>query len=206
MNDRPIIFSGEMVRAILDGRKTMTRRIIKNIPEILLTGGTRPDLIVPLPSLVEAYKAAWVTTCPYGKVGDHLWCRETWKPTRSGTANPNGTDGPGTYIRYAADDSRRDVAHSVPCRGADKEPWRSPIFMPRWASRITLEITAVRVERLQDMSNEDAEREGFRWCNAADPVDMFMCLWNRLNAKRGYGWKLNPFVWAIAFKTLKDKP
>ena len=206
MKEHPILFSGEMVRAILDGRKTMTRRVIKPQP-------------VSIPEAKVAH-ANWIMqnrTCPYGQPGDRLWVRETWKPTRASCAIATGIDGPGTYVRYRADDSRRTVAHSMKCRGADREPWHPSIFMPRWASRITLEITEVRVERVQDITAADAEAEGFLSVSYRDApkgsigfpaqvavariaIGQFAKYWDSLNAKRGYGWAANPWVWVISFK------
>jgi hypothetical protein len=179
--EKPIIFNFEMVKAILDGRKTMTRRVIPNAPIKLL------DLPGILPSLIESYKNAWVKTCPYGQTGDKLWVRETWQH------NPFGG------IVYRAGSG------IVNCDGRG---WKPSIFMPRWASRITLEITAVRVERVQDIDKRDehgqhiigdAWAEGFRTPN---PTAAFVLYWDFLNAKRGYGWDVNPWVWAIMFKRL----
>jgi hypothetical protein len=196
--ERPILFSSEMVRAILDGRKTMTRRVIKMVPGIL-EANYKGD-ILPLPSLVEAYKKAWLTACPYGQPGDRLWVRETWQH------NPFGG------IVYRAGSG------IVNCDGRG---WKPSIFMPRWASRITLEITAVRIERVQDITEEDAKKEGSRgYVGGEGPVpesvlavepgywhtrffrDGFQFVWDSLNAKRGYGWDLNPFVWVLSFRKL----
>lgn len=179
MKERPILFSGPMVRAILDGRKTMTRRVIKNVPEILMTGKA-------IPELMGAYKKAWVTTCPYGQPGDRLWVREKWAcldPTKR------------TRVLYAVD------------RGPKDYLWHSPIFMPRWASRLTREITAVRVERVQDITEEDAWAEGFNDDDGYSSARMwFMNIWDSINAKRGYGWDANPWVWVISFKRIRGVP
>jgi hypothetical protein len=150
MTDRPIIFGTEMVRAILDGRKTQTRRIMKiqPPPDALVTvehyhpividrrGDTQPGK--------EIFGALWDNgdqglRCRYGQPGDHLWVRETWARHASG-------------VDYAAD----FAAISRPQAG----PWRPSIHMPRWASRITLRIKDIRVERLQDISEDDATAEG----------------------------------------------
>ena len=196
MNEHPILFSGPMVRAILDGRKTMTRRVIKdNCP--FVTGAYFDE---------ETERWYWTTgaererlptdlclgKCPYGQPGDQLWVRETWLSYRH--LHKNGRDE--ALLIYRAD------GEDLP-KQARGTKWRPSIFMPRWASRITLEITAVRVERVQDIGDEDAEAEGLSWCNAASPRDKFQCLWNSLNAKRGYGWEANPWVWVIAFKRVK---
>ena len=193
MNEHPILFSGPMVRAILDGRKTMTRRVIKdNCP--FVTGAYFDE---------ETERWYWTTgaererlptdlclgKCPYGQPGDQLWVRETWLSYRH--LHKNGRDE--ALLIYRAD------GEDLP-KQARGTKWRPSIFMPRWASRITLEITAVRVERVQDIGDEDAEAEGLSWCNAASPRDKFQCLWNSLNLKRGYGWDANPWVWVISFK------
>lgn len=186
MKERPILFSGPMVRAILDGRKTMTRRVIKNAPELL----NRPEI---MPSLIEAYKAAWVKTCPYGQPGDRLWVRETWAAQHEFDGHSPRFVKVGARFHYRASE-----------QGPSGLLWRPSIHMPRWASRLTLEITAVRVERVQDIGDEDAEREGLQWCNAASPRDKFQCLWDSLNAKRGYGWATNPRVRVISFKKVSN--
>ena len=204
MKELPILFSGPMVKAILDGRKTMTRRVIKGAPGIMLYPQVQ-DCGVPIPELIEAYKNAWLTTCPYGQPGDRLWVREAWairdcKPLfaaifRADCVEDDSSERDGWWI----DKDRKGEEEFIP----GKVEWKPSIFMPRWASRITLEITAVRVERVQDIGDEDAEAEGLSWCNAASPRDKFQCLWNSLNAKRGYGWEANPWVWVIAFKRVK---
>ena len=193
MKERPILFSAEMIKAILDGRKTMTRRVIKdNCP--FVTGAYFDE---------ETERWYWTTgaererlptdrclgKCPYGQPGDRLWVRETWLSYRH--LHKNGRDE--ALLIYRAD------GEDLP-KQARGTKWRPSIFMPRWASRITLEITAVRVERVQDIGDEDAEAEGLSWCNAASPRDKFQCLWNSLNLKRGYGWDANPWVWVISFK------
>lgn len=146
MKERPILFNGEMVRAILEGRKTQTRRPVKQWAE---------------DGDVDAYGRMYFTgmvpkyPCPYGKPGDHLWVRETWKA--------NGTMG-GPRITYCADGGEAfpAVPDSSPCWIADDHCWRPSIHMPRWASRLLLEITAVRVERVADISEADAKAEGVR--------------------------------------------
>jgi hypothetical protein len=148
MTDRPILFSAEMVRAILDGRKTQTRRIIKPQPPAEAESVCRQLYSQEAPE----FDGAWTwwagkpqkpitkpLFCPYGKPGDLLWVRETWARHASG-------------VDYAAD----FAAISRPEAG----PWRPSIHMPRWASRITLRITDIRVERLQDISEDDALAEG----------------------------------------------
>lgn len=224
MKAHPILFSGEMVRAILAGRKTQTRRVVKAMP------GKQAQWLTP--SLLNAVRfvsveewgdiglgvalvhpkggpLGWIR-CPYGAPGDRLWVRETWqavspdedwRPLEECNIFYRATDEhPGLY------DPRTDEPSYV---------WRPSIHMPRWASRLTLEVTGVRVERVRDISNEDAFAEG---CTAypdrgywqqdpmgsvvlADtPRDEFQMLWNAINAKRGYGWDVNPWVWVVEFR------
>lgn len=169
--EKPILFSGAMVRAILEGKKTQTRRVIK--PQPMLDTHTR---------VTACYK------CPYGAPGDRLWVRETWTTHQ----NDKGAD----CLLYRAE---------VP----DPElyaPWRPSIFMPRAASRIMLEVTGVRVERIQEISEADAIAEGVEiipidtstWTNRQS----FSILWDKINAKRGYSWASNPWVFVISFKLI----
>lgn len=172
--ERPILFSGLMVRAILRGRKTQTRRVVKRQPdrhlfhlECLASGEWRDEEI----SLGK---------CPYGQPGDRLWVRETF-------ANL------GDYgISYRADSD------------AFGDTWTPSIFMPRSLSRITLEISAVRVERIDSITDSDAVAEGIalrgttRFCGEARIE--FKNLWDLINAKRGFGWNANPWVWVIEFR------
>jgi len=145
-------------------------------------------------------RGVWNSTppirCPHGIVGDRLWVRETWMPeTEQGI--PTG----GTIYRASPNSPEPDG--DVPLR------WRPSIFMPRWASRITLEITGIRVERLQEITGRDVLAEGVdngksnptmgvRWENMQRMA--FEQVWNAINAKRGYGWAVNPWVWVIAFR------
>lgn len=208
MKERPILFSSVMVQAILDGRKTQTRRVIKPQPELSQFGdGTwiwkgKQD------------RFPQVRECSYGQPGDRLWVRETW------FADPPYD---GTWDEYAFSDgiienfsvlpdrfkSPEFVLYRSTWKGVDLR-WRPSIFMPRWASRITLEIVNVRVERLLDISKVDARSEGM-YCGFEPPYDFrigpydaytanFRRLWDKINAKRGFGWDQNPLVWVIEFK------
>lgn len=191
MKERPILFSGEMVRAILDGRKTMTRRVVKPQPE--------QDTDCPYHIGTGIERKA--RTCPYGKLGDRLWVRETWR------GKEWGYDRPREVIYRASDD----------CYGNPRETtthpdvkWTPSIYMPRWASRITLEITNVRIERLQDISEEDADFEGIsssfgNWKNYTDQSVVcqtskasFRTLWESINGP--VSWGINPWVWVVEFK------
>lgn len=187
VKERPIIFSGPMVRAILAGRKTQTRRVMSPQP-------------VQADNLFHWHKTAWdiggalvsdsapVDFCPYGQPGDRLWVRETWCLTAA----------PCTL--YRADDKRDQQYWSL-------LKWKPSIFMPRRASRLTLEIVAVRVERLQDITEDDAVAEGCQpWMKNGQMVDTaasdFVHLWSDINEKRGYSWESNPWVWVIEFRNL----
>ncbi len=222
--ERPILFSGPMVRAILDGRKTQTRRVFKHQPEEdrsrLVVGSYHPTIIVrgeeaPGAETFGAYSddGDFALPCPYGVVGDRLWVRETHsifdlRPESCDTEFSAYPTGPcPVAVGYFADDSSREITITP-------EQWREPfdcdhviprpsIHMPRWASRITLEITAIRVERIRDISAEDCRAEGVDGGDSTNELGWrysFGSLWNSINEKRGYGWDANPWVWAISFR------
>ncbi len=207
MKERPLIMSAPMVRATLDDLKTQTRRIVR-FP-LRVDGASVGDLH-------SGDEARVVQFCPYGQPGDRLWVRETW-----------GHDGPDleTVRRRLEDAIPFDNTYGPFYRATEAAPdtirWRPSIHMPKWAARIWLEVTGVRVERLQDISEDDAIAEGVRrhqsWGGAisyrVDGLDLkgyqtfkasdaFCALWDSLNAKRGYGWKVNPWVWVIKFRRL----
>ena len=181
MTERPIIFSTPMILAILDGKKTMTRRVIKPQPAGHEFNGFNAFGEAIFYPRDDNSDDAGLRRCPFGQPGDKLWVRETWRTLTEG-------------IEYRAD-------WVDPPRGI----WKSPIFMPRLASRITLEIAAIRVERIQDITEEDIRyAEGCLytpWLPSGDPL-VFQNVWDSLNAKRGYGWEKNPFVWVIEFRRL----
>lgn len=212
MNEHPIIFGGDMVKAILEGRKTQTRRIM------------------PIMPIGKGYKP-----CQYGVVGDLLWVRESW-----------------TYFGDKDFQIPKAVMYRANYDGlSNPYPFNSPIFMPKWASRIWLEITGIRVEKVQEITEEDAKAEGVRpncvgaeyvedigWivkpanlCPACKPIgicqfinewidysnidgcgnpcdsakESYQTLWDSLNAKRGYGWEKNPWVWVLEFRKADDR-
>ncbi|HBR5527454.1 TPA: morphogenetic protein [Klebsiella pneumoniae] len=221
MKERGMIFNGEMTRAILDGRKTQTRRIMKVQPS---------EDFTPMNMALETdYKARWYTpgvvdkdgylqpaskkvfgvsnenegySCPFGAVGDRIWVRETW-------------------ARYNIDQNSHDIAYraTTPADWPEEGRWRPSIHMPRWASRILLEITNVRVERLNAISEEDAEAEGIDMEALYDSQDCYDCiadhnmtgrptvtgafkyLWESIYGEEG--WKSNPWVWVIEFKRIE---
>lgn len=192
--ERPILFSGEMVKAILDGRKTQTRRILKPQPKGVVVSKPNFDgLFSEANDPVTRYFA-----CHHGQPGDKLWVRETRADTCA--------EGVSKIPWYRADYLGHGEIDPPP--GGIK--WKPSIFMPRWASRITLEIVSVRVEKVQEIRCEDALAEGVSLEGELFPnVDSawkahkrFRFLWDSINAKRGYGWEKNPWVWAIEFKKL----
>ncbi len=191
MKERPILFSGPMVRAILEGRKTQTRRVIKPQPEKCGDNTVRFKGMTMAPSSVHY-------NCPYGQPGDRLWVRETWRADVEGETGAVG-------IQYRADNHFEDFAGDSRVveimRGSDN--WRPSIHMPRWACRLLLDVKSVRVERLQDISNDDTAAEGVSGYTNKRRVD-FIQLWDSLNEKRGYGWETNPWVWVIEFERAND--
>ena len=181
--ERPIIMTGDSVRAILGGRKTQTRRVIKPQPTAVdeMYGPNKYWLKMDTYTITEHH-------CPYGRVGDRLWVRETWHH-----AGPERTPG---YVSYRADGEFMEYYKKQGYK------WRPSIFMPRWASRLTLEVVSVRVERVQEISSKDAIAEGVEYDVSKPggwPVDRFAFLWDKINGKRGYSWDSNPFVWVIEF-------
>lgn len=186
MRERPIIFSPPMVRALLAGTKTQMRRVVK--PRPMPAGGwavaARPRgfELVHWDNDEQEWRAI---ACPYGQPGDRLWVRETW-------GHFERSPKPGDRIYYRADGE---------CVAL--EPWRPSIHMPRWASRITLEITDVRVERLQDISAQDCVAEGVRTTMrehdaVMDLRDQYGDLWESINGPGS--WDANPWVWVVEFK------
>lgn len=191
MNTKPIIFQGAMVRALIDGTKTQTRRVAKVTDEGCRGGFIRPTA-AHTPRRIEDHAGY----CPYGQPGTLLWVRETWGLLRNdGALCPRSVPACEGPIAYRADGEREGT-------------WHPSIHMPRWASRLTLLVTDVRVERAQQVSEADAQAEG------AEPVlvppdggsapytEGFADLWDSINAAKGYGWSDNPWVWAIGFKPI----
>ncbi|MCI1157033.1 hypothetical protein MOQ18_12765 [Stenotrophomonas maltophilia] len=221
MREHPILFNGAMVRAILAGKKTQTRRAIKGIP---WRSGCNPDF-----SQARAFSNAGefriagsqeMTTgfrCPLGQPGDRLWVRETWRPQTVHSCAMDACDCDSVGVTFAADGEW--VLHTW-SQNPVPDTWYLPdaaargnlpsIHMPRWACRLLLEITDVRVERLQAISPADALAEGaMEWAGEQDtpirdldPGDAriaFMALWDSTG---GY-WSSNPWVWAITFKRIE---
>jgi hypothetical protein len=202
MKEKPIIFNTEMVRAILDGRKSQTRRVVK---ERVSTGGTGK----PHSPMVQ-HGGLWLPNewSPYGQPGDLLWVRETWKPMH----HPRTME---SYIRYKADGFKtikHNLKMDIPTR------WKPSIHMPKAAARLWLRVKDVRVERVQDISFSDMLDEGiddhcFGWDGISDGQAAELCekvmkqrwidLWNSINEKRGYGWDVNPWVWVVSFERVE---
>lgn len=219
MKERGMIFNAEMVRAILDGRKTQTRRIMKVQPENSELGLSR---IIDSSVAKEVGMYFWSQTdacgvkrrskpfpCPFGAVGERIWVRETW--AEAGASAPD-------LKLYRANYPEHVPSHYENVPPVDEIRWTPSIHMPRWASRITLEITGVRVERLQNISDEDVDAEGF----AGDyPTSIFPNLfpgessdWSHLSMQDCYGvlwksiygeesWQANSWVWVITFQRVE---
>lgn len=245
--EKPILFSGESVRAILDGRKTQTRRLkglidVNNYPGNLQGNSTLGPLgyrgmevsdynLKPTekkefrinPGLYHWFLGEQENKkeinpipikCPYGQVSDILWVRETWKAEEL----ESGLDG----IHYKCDDGFQPIQNTITASDAwfeqyykGRDNWRPSIFMPRWASRITLQIKNIRAEKLQDIRWKDCLAEGIEEdsnykahidkigkMNSFYPKIIFKQIWDSINAKRGYSWDSNPFVWVIEFEKL----
>ena len=189
IKERPILFSGAMVRAILSGQKTVTRRIVDSdwIQSDRAPLETSPGLF--------HFWCSGEHPCPYGRPGERLWVRETWSTLS-------------IFDKLKPSEMDKDYLGTIRYKASG---WRSgklrpSIFMPRWASRILLEITAVRVERLQDISEQQALAEGVLSCesdldpdgNGYSPVELFSMLWSSINGTES--WQANPWVWVVEFK------
>lgn len=209
MTERPILFSGAMVRALLDGTKTQTRRLVKPRDAEALDAAFFYADRESFAQLNGDPSRFLGIRCPYGAPGDRLWVRETWglrahfdftdwhrDSVRGVTSLP-----PNLALDYRADWNE------------EHEPnfWRPSIHMPRWASRLTLEVTGVRVERLCDISEDDALAEGIRQLSSGSygaggelasfsmtALDAFRSLWESINGADS--WADNPWVWVVSFK------
>lgn len=214
MRERPILFSAPMVRAILEGSKTQTRRVVKPRHDWFVDDGNNGTNRVYLQDYVTGEPEPVEVQCPYGEIGDRLWVREAWTPDHAAFY-------PNIPVVYRAD---RGYEYERNDRGEVYSPeqkawypyrWRPSIHMPRAASRITLEITGVRVERLQDISEADAMAEGCQRIElgpheiGGTPVhpmtssyaEAFRRLWQSINGPES--WAANPWVWVIQFRRLE---
>jgi hypothetical protein len=189
MKERPILFNGSMIRAILSGKKTVTRRALtksRHPEEIFPCDYSKEEAMVELGS--TRLGTRWWKSCPYGKPGDRLWVRETWAEV-SVTQAPDQK-----WIVYRECDNRTDFGG----------PWKPSIFMPRRASRILLEVTDVRVERLHAITNQQCIAEGCsggrgsipRYIGNATVQEHFRHIWE----STGGDYHANPWVWVVEFK------
>lgn len=223
MQERPIVFNADMIRAILEGRKTQTRRpLIKARDE----AGTWAGAVLPAaesgwiawwpgtePGLSEFTKRAYRVgfPCPYGQTGDRLWVRETWAPCGDGGAVWYRAGVPA--YRAGRWDGRSwepfSPIYGLPIPRDIR--WKPAIHMPRWASRLTLEVTDVRVQRLQEITDEAAAAEGVTAWRDTHPnhattyVPEFRLTWDAIYAKRCLDWDAAPWVWAITFRRIDEQ-
>ncbi len=199
MTERGMIFNGEMVRAILDGRKTQTRRPVK-----LPVHDKNLGCELAGNELAGELSAGNYLNSAFGKPGDRIWVRETFR------VHSRATDVATLVYKASVRNSWTEQTHRVPVSVCNKpatpEKWTPSLHMPRWASRILLEITDIRVERLASVSDEDAGKEGY----PADPSPFggpmdkwlwFRQLWDGIYPKHSF--KHNPWVWVIEFKRIK---
>ncbi|MDH0718217.1 hypothetical protein [Acinetobacter junii] len=210
MSLRPILFNTPMVKAILEGRKTQTRRVMRRQPDKVErfkhgveTADTDARYAIlrcyNRPKMFKKCNSGWFADASYKtpftefNVGDHLWVRETWRKYDCDecpcyeycNCPPHGT-----YLYYAD------------CLD-DEAKWKPSIHMPRSASRILLEITNIRVERVQDISEADATAEGMIADDDYCAEEYFSILWNELNGWAEKGWNANPWVWCIEFRVIQ---
>ncbi|TKV06468.1 hypothetical protein FDX19_21110 [Citrobacter sp. wls619] len=212
MKERGMIFNGEMVRAILDGRKTQTRRIMKIQPEPSKSRSGDfwfpskklesmvhiSDLVPGNSPIADCHLFFQEHCCPFGAAGDRIWVRETWAEAGAGAPE---------LQLYRANYPAHVPSHYENVPPAEEIRWTPSIHMPRWASRILLEITDVRVEKLASVSDEDAGEEGY----PADPSPYggrtdkwlwFRQLWDGIYPEQSF--KHNPWVWVIEFKVVPN--
>ena len=204
--EKPILFNGDMVRAILAGRKTQTRRPVKiDMANAFDPPRGKDDVYSGYP-LFEDGEGTWhkaVDCCPFGQVGDRLWVRETWAEWQPGSP---------VFKADGSDITGHKSDHLV-------SSWRPSIHVPRWACRIILEITNIRVERVHDISEDDAIADGgleamiedHVWHipgtdskTTRDPKYAFEHVWDSIYSARGLGWDVNPWVWVVEFKKVNQ--
>lgn len=219
VKDTPLLMKGPLVCATLEDRKTQTRRL-NGLDVINRNDGRDSANMWKYKGALEGGPyhlfeyADGISTqtvkCPYGKPGDRLWVREAFKYFQ-----PHGEDGIKRGVEFRADGTLKYVpplADDEGCLIQSLGKWKPSIHLPRWASRINLEIISIRVERLQDISMHDAFDEGACWTDhhhqgnfeaGSYCVGSFKTLWDSINAKRGYGWDKNPYVWVVEFKRME---
>lgn len=210
VKERPILFSAPMVRAVLDGRKTQTRRVVRLRFNENVSGPNFDGLFSETKDPVTRYFA-----CPYGAPGDRLWVRETWGYFPGSLDSERQVLYRATVSNPPEWDTRRgDVSEFT--------VWRPSIHLPRWASRINLKVKAIRVERIQDISAKDILAEGavarphedkylgkcpvsaFDGKVYPDLKSVWAAGWDGINGKRGFGWTANPWVWVVEFEKVEE--
>lgn len=235
IKERPILFSEDMVRAILDGRKTVTRRVMDEQPSFDATGrwGYTVD------STDRKFKDTWNYSvmdrgghkftergresevcrlrCPYGQSGDRLWVRETWAAGKCADGLRPKELHAGTWLKDNGGLWYRANSAEPKSPISERGKWRPGRFMVRWTSQITLKVMSIRVERLQDITEDRAKAEGFPLQTHTDEMNAFLATvggqlkrslaeisfgftWDALNASRGFGWDKNPWVWVVEFR------
>jgi len=225
VKERPILFSGPMVRAILSGAKTQMRRIVK--PQPTKTSGTHRGYPLPLMANDWAWPhprtsaattisnrpngpLGWEIHCPYGQPGDRLWVREGFTPLPMQAPTDKASRWQICYAAGGAEEREAPAGYNPMLYNYER--WSPSIHMPRWASRITLEITGVRVERLNSISEADAWAEGAAYYSAgmtgtpsANDDDagrvLFRRLWESINGPGS--WDANPWVWVVEFRRIE---
>ncbi|HDV0468282.1 TPA: hypothetical protein RHH61_004581 [Klebsiella pneumoniae] len=220
MKERGMIFNGEMVRAILDGQKTQTRRIVKGTDGAVKfckewdINGEEIFVVLGEKDHTGMNPVLGALSCPFGAVGDRIWVREAFR------VHSLATDVATLAYKASERNSWTEQTHRVPVAVCNKpatpEKWTPSLHMPRWASRILLEITDVRVERLNAISEEDARAEGIidggclncgepEPCGCANPepdaTDAFAYLWQSIYGQES--WNADPWVWVIEFKRVE---
>lgn len=234
MKERPILFSAPMVRAILDGRKTQTRRVMRvyehpAVADYVIDSEGRAAARAHSEEVATQFVSTFPharVLCRFGKIGDRLWVKEAWKYAdwsedgepviqyrAGGKSYPEVPDDWQEKVIDIWADLSDPANREIDGLSADRK-WRPSLFMPCWASRITLEITNVRVERLNEIGMGDAVAEGiscvdYKWGLAETgfshnaPEHAYRMLWDSLNAK-GHSWSSNPWVWVVEFKQIKE--
>ena len=219
MSEKPILFSAPMVRAILAGTKTQTRRLVKPQPSIELLADYAEIRATRGSDRTDAQMLSDCLLCPYGEPGTRLWVRETWMPDapRNGEWSDTSFYGCGMSPLSDIPECYRKPWHCLyraTYEGCELVGWKPSIHMPRWASRITLEITDVRVERLQAISKADAMAEGVALHDdgkftdymsptgyAGNAVSSYRSLWTSINGPGS--WDANQYVWVVEFRRVK---
>jgi hypothetical protein len=222
VKETPMIFTGHSVRGLQLGTKTQTRRVVKQQPRgqhgLQSMWGKSPDGFafgtvghfreVGADYPDDESDDRFAPAAP----GDRLWCKETWSPHIAHGCAGNTCDCADVNVIYEADGAsriflEREIPNDWTFPKSAAKGLVSPLFMPRWASRITLEVTEVRAQRLQEITEEDAEEEGLE-CAHLFGSDRYRRsyahLWDILNAKRGFPWSSNPWIWALSFKRIEQ--